>query len=775
MKLALKLKRSPALFATVLVPLAISGCSKEEEKKGPNPCVGCVVDGDACDYSINCQAGSICNQTTEELYDDSKGADICVKVVCASNADCTAPKECTLTRICEAPVCQSDGECSGGNVCLSGKCETAPAPADVASCIVTSKDGSVRQGGMRELVAIAKNANGVVLPKISFTWESSNAGAVTIDGRSAMGGAAAGAATLTAKVTGKESVVCTGDVSITNFPTLGAGESRVVVVSSDNGAPVSTARISVTGGGNTDTQTADATGSKTFAVATLDQVTVVADGYEAVTVLRPGVNDVFISLPKIADKTKAGGFRGSIDLSATRKADIQLGIAAPALPSNLLDFDFESILGDFIETTINAPELGLDNEVVDLPGGVMLSLGSNKFTDDHALAGGGLRCQSKAPGANELGCYLARSPAGPGAAWALAGQLKLSAITPIAGKLSSAVGGGGSEDIPVGEILSAVLPLFQKLNHAITTGLEIEEFPKVPKDAQTTVAQCADPATVDYDDHCRADFVKYEEIKLAASQKLGVLSTITMPNLPSTGQGKWATGALVIAGSLGPAGLIPLGLAAGLDVLEDETPDGKIGGIEEPFGQNSTPLSDGEVGLALAPPHSGVEGSRIAVVAIALDIDQIAGDGGLALSGIVKWADEGVQERESFGSSQFLGYPAGTFASGTGTFTPSAALAGNVTRVEVTRNGKTWLVYAPGGSADAITLPTFDGSPAAEMVGPGMDVLVQVVKSPAQYGEVFQFGSGKNLDRALELIEGFVVQQCVAPSDTVTNPTCKLE
>ncbi|MBI2377133.1 MAG: hypothetical protein HYV07_24240 [Deltaproteobacteria bacterium] len=775
MKEAFGMRRGPALFA-LFVPLAFSACSKEEPPEDKViDCVGCVVDGDECDYSINCQAGSICNQTTEELYDSTKGSDICVKVVCASSADCTAPKECSLQRICEAPVCQSDTECTGGNVCLSGKCEPAPAAADVASCVVASKGGAIRQGATQDLVAVAMNANGVVLAKIAFTWESDDTGAVSVTGATATGGATSGPATLTAKVTGNDAVTCTGDVTLNNFASLPAGQSRVVVVSSVDGAPVTTAQITITSAGVSDTQTAEATGSKTFAVASLEQVTVTAAGYDWVTVLRPGTNDVFISLPKVADLTKAGGVRGSIDLSATKKADIQIGIAAPAIPSNLLDFDFNTILGDFINTTIDAPELGLDNQEVDLPGGVMFALGSNKFTDDSQQTGGGFRCQGKAPLANEIGCYLARAPEGPGAAWALAGQLKLSAITPIAGKLSSAVGGSDGEEIPVGDILSAVLPLFQKLNHGITSGLTIEEFPKVPADATTTAADCANASFADYEDHCRADYSKYKEIKLAASQKLGVLSTVTMPMLPSTGAGTYASGAVVIAGSLGPAGLIPLGLAAGLDVLEDEAADGKIAGIEEPFGQNSATLNDNEVGLALAPPHSGIEGSRIALVGIALDIDQIAGGGGLALSGIVKFADAGVQTTESFGSATFLGYPAGTFASATRTFTPSSALVGNVTRLELARNGQTWLIYAPGGSADPIVLPTFEGSPASTIVGSGMDAFVQGVKSPAQFSEVFQFGSGKNLDKALEFIDAFVVQQCVAPTVEVATPTCRLE
>ena len=122
-----------------------------------------------------------------------------------------------------------------------------------------------------------------------------------------------------------------------------------------------------------------------------------------------------------------------------------------------------------------------------------------------------------------------RAPAGQGAAWTLAGQLKLTAVAGLAGTLSSAFTGGSVDNLPIGEILTAVLPLFQKLQHGITTGLTIENFPKIPSG---DAVDCTNASLADYEDKCRADFAKYDPIDLAANQKLSILSAVSVPDLP---------------------------------------------------------------------------------------------------------------------------------------------------------------------------------------------------------------------------------------------------
>ncbi len=753
-------------------------------------CLGCRADGDCCDYSINCAAGSICNISTEALYDPDKAANICLKVVCATNADCEAPKTCSLQKICETPVCQRDADCGGGNVCLGGECASAPNQADAASCRVLTAGASMQQGSTLELVAVAKNANGVVLPLIRFGWESDNTGAVSITGNTATGGASSGTANVSARVEGTQ-VACTGAVALQNFAAIGPNQARVVVVSDKNGAPVAQANVVIISGGNATENQTGSDGSVTVDLATaVDSVTVVKAGWQSVSVVGPGTKDIYLPIPADPDLSKAGGFRGNVDLSATRKADIKLGLVAPSLPFNLLDFDFESLIGDFVPTVINAPDLGLDNQAVGLPGGIMLALSNNMFTDDTGQPGGGIRCQGEKPNAAvELGCYAARAPAGPVAAWALAGQLRLSDVTPIVGTLSNAF--GGEEEIAVGGILTAILPLFQRLYHGINPGVVVEEFPRVPSISDDQCSEtkpctkqdqvcdaalgfckyqvdCTNLALDGYDDKCRGDFTKYEKIPLAASRDLGVLSKVLIPTLPRLPGGKFSGGVVVLGAAVTPGrGLIPLGLSVGLDSLDGEVQDGKVAGIDKPFGPDSEKLQDGYTALSMAPAHSGIEGSQLALIALSLDPDTIT-SAGVQLSGLVAFKDR-VNETDNFGSAAFMTMPEGSISVASASYTKTAgADDAKVMRVELQNGGRTWLVYAPQGNS--ISFPDAAGL-RESFLASGLSAYIQGIRSPVQYNDIWRFGSGSNLDRTVHITEGFVLQGC----DTDAGSVCLIQ
>lgn len=764
-------------FRCTTLAIAALGLSLAACGSTPDPVVACggttgniCIDGQACSFSGDCQVGSICNNVDDPYFDMSQTADVCVKLVCGSTADCKDGKECTREKICQAPSCQADADC-GGQICSGGACVPRSNPAQVVSCSVVTPDGAIRQGGTVPLAAIGKNANGKVLPGIEFTWMSSNAAAVSVAGLTATGGSMSGSSELTAKVTGNDAVTCDRRVRLENFATLAAGSARVVLVTEDNGSPVAAAAVTLFTGGMPMEAMTDTNGSVTFANVggDVESVTVVKAGHEYVTVISPGTKDIFLPIPRKGDITKAGGYRGAIDVSKSRRGDLYLGITAPAIPTNLLNLDFAAILGDSINTTIDAPQLGLNDQMVDLPGGVVFRLGNERFTVDVAPKAN-LRCQGLDPGPNDLGCYVARAPAGPGIAWTIAGRLKLQDVASIAGKLSSAFGGGGTEDLPIGDILGAVLPLLRTLNHGINAGLNTTEFDKVSVTTGQSGGECANAATPDYADKCRGDFSKYAPITLAADTPLAINAAITIPELPRQADGTFADGVVVLSAAIsGLRGLIPLGLTAGLDTTaKTQTADGKINGVEKPFGPFSTKLPDGQVPLTTAVPHSGIEGSKLALVGIALDPNSLGGDTGIQLSGLVRYVDSFTDT--GFGSAAFLGFPTGTFNVAAGTFTGMMPTGSSVTRVEIGNGDKTWLVYVPGNT-NTITLPNVAAARTDLLTGGTPDLFLQIVRSPTPYREVFEFGSGKNLDRAIELIEGFVIQECVAAA----TASCKIE
>jgi hypothetical protein len=773
-------RRWTTLMSTVVIGFALSvgvGCQEPTEggmgKDFDEECRSCRTDGDTCVYSINCAPGSICNDPADPYYVADADNGICIKVICDSDSDCVDGKTCNPEKICEAPLCQTDDECAAGNYCSGGECLTRPDASQVASCAVISGSHAIREAQTVDLTATAKNTNGAVLGAIEFKWTSDKTDVASTAGSVATGASASGTAKVTAVVSGNESVACTGEVSITNFATLGMGEGRVIAAASKNGAPIAGATVWMATTSTTMMGTTGADGSVVFSgvAGDVSHVTVQRDGWQSVSVLSPGTNDVYLLANKKPDRTVAGGFRGAVDLSATKRADIKLAIAGPALPANVLDLELESLLGDSIETVINAPDLGLTDEKVDLPGGIMLALGTQTFTDDSASSN--LRCQGDAPPAGSLGCYVSRSPEGPSAAWVLGGQLKLSAISSIAGQLSGVLGGGGSDELPIGDLLTALLPLLRSMSHGVNAGLDITNHPKV--NTTMGMGDCSDPSLSSYDANCQGDFSKYDKISLATNQRLRLLSAVAVPKLPVLPKGGFAAGVMVIAGAVIPGrGLLPLGLTAGIDVEKEEVADGFVFGASEPFGPNSEKLADGEVALAMAPLHSGIEAAKLQLISIALDPNSIASSGGTQLSTIINRVAR-VGEKQAI-TGEFLGFPTGTFDTASAKFTPTGTgVAGAQSMRMVVTNSSTndeWLIYVPNGASAEVTLPNV-AAVKNQVISGTPSVLLQVMNTSAAYNEMFTLGSAKSLSALPDTLDSFVIQDCATGADEMT--ACKIQ
>ncbi len=727
-------------WVPVTLLLVAAGCGSDtDDGEGSNrcgyadpECLGCAPLGGCCLATVNCPVATICNLPGEPLFNPRAEEGACLKVTCESNADCDAPEICTLEKLCRTPVCQVDANCTGGDVCIAGSCTARPDPNTVSACTLTTRGATLREGARLPLSATAQAAGGAPLPGIAFTFESSAPGVVSVDGTSALGGAEAGEAVITARA---GSVACEGQAAIRNQAAGAVTEVRVAVVSDVTGAPVVGATVRLEGAAPA-TATTDGSGLARFEAQTglPGSVSVTAPGFQIVTIVEPGTREIFLPLPREPVTDQAGGFRGILDISRTNRGDIQLGFAGPALPSNLLDFGLDALVGDLIPTEIDAPELGLEltgMDAVSLPGGLVLSLGNRRFTAD----GAGSRCQGATPGAGQLGCYVANAPEGLTAAWALGGQLRLSAVTGIASTLSDAFGDGG-EDLPIGDILVSVLPLLRSLNHAIAASLDVSWAPKV---------------------NGASDFTRFQRVDLEASQPLGVLSVVNVPNLPGP-TGACAGAAVLLAGANLPGrGLVPLGITAGLDALTPDGPrDCRISGVPEAFGSGSANTQDGQMALSMAPLHSGAEGSELFLLLVAADIDQLLSDDGFQATALVQRAPSGVSAEQRIDGS-FLPLPTGTLRSGERRIEVAPVEGATLNRYEVQGGGRTWLIYAPS-TATSIDLPQVDGSDAvladptaAYLLGMGME---------GRFSEVFEVGSGRTLDRLLDTITSFSVQQC---------------
>ncbi|MEL7368772.1 MAG: hypothetical protein AAFN74_07665 [Myxococcota bacterium] len=749
------IRNAPSL--ALLLAAAFVGCSSDSDPGNNNNgnecladpgCIGCVADGDCCEISNNCAAGRICNLPTADLFDPDQPEKICIRVTCETNADCDDGKVCGRDKICRNEICQNNAPCNAGEICLNGTCSAPPTSDQVDSCTVVSRSTSLSSGASVTLSAVAQNANGATLAGIEFDWTSSATDVVSVNGDVASGGAVEGTANLTATPAGT-TLACDGSVAIRNFPAVAAGSTRIVVAEDGAGGPVNEANVIVMTAEGSQTGMTGESGALTVAIdpANVVSVTVEKEGWQLFSVIQPGSNDIFIPLPKNPDVTVAGGFRGVLDLSSTRSGDIQFGFAGPAIPENLLDFGAESLVGDILDTEINAPELNL-NDTFPLPAGLLFSIGTSNFT---ATAD---RCNGRTPGDDDLGCYLARAPAGATAGWALGGQIRISEITGLVNELSGLLGGGDG-DIPIGDILTGVLPLLRRFNHGINASLSVENFPKERADGSG--ASCTDPSIPEYDDVCIADFDQYIDADISLTQGLNILASVGVPDLPMVDTSSCASGAVMLTASRVPGrGLIPLGLSAGLSTSDTNC---TVAGATAPFGSGTDDIPAGRMPLSMATPHSGIEGSETVLLLVALDIDQLisTAGAGFQVSAILNRVDSVANDQEVTGS--FLPFPTGAVDRDDASVSFTSSLNGvTLTRAEILSGDRTWLVYAPPSAS--IQLPNV--ATGREIVNNATSAVILTIqtRNDVEFDDVWQFSSGTTLDRLFDIADAFVVSDC---------------
>ncbi len=728
------------------------------------------ADGEGCVATDDCLPDSICNTPDHPLHDPAQRAGVCIQVLCRGDADCASGQVCTAERVCRARTCQAESDCPAGELCSAGVC-AAPPPVD--RCDVIGRPVFVREGTRVALEARVRDASGRVIGGAPLTWSSSAPARAGVEGGEVVGGREAGVADVTAVVTATLRA-CTGSVRVENVAPSQPGEVRVRVVDAHAGGPIDDARVVVFAGGVQHESRTDATGLSLIAGVAdpLTSVTVLASEREYVSVLAPGTRDLLVPLERAPDPSQVGGFRGSVALPATALGQLGIGAVGPALPGDLSRFSLAAFTGQNVPTLIDAPQLGIQ-ETADLPGNMMLSLGNQRFTVD--VMGSDLRCQGSNPPADDLGCYVVAAPEGPGLGWAIARRAPLAEVSSIAGRLASAM---GASDSPTAAML-ALLPLFRAGSHGVAADLTTTAAPRVDAATGQPSALCSSPATRMSDARCRPDYAAFSEVRIAAEAAFTAHAAVSLPRLPRGPAGHHASGALVFAAAAtGRRGLVPLGLGGGADVAAmGEAADGVVAGVDAPFGPHSEALPDGVVPLSVAPPHSGLEGSPLALVAVAFDEARSPDDNvGRRFSGLVEPIVR-VAPALGFGGREFLGYATGVLDRDRAELRDAAAPAGSVLRIEIVRGRRAWRIYTATPSA-VVELPGVLEARIDLLSGAGTpDVTLHALRlrAPAgggsAYGELFTMGSGANLDRIGAVTEAFSMQVC----DADARAPCRIE
>jgi hypothetical protein len=739
--------------------LALAGCSPGETTPdaGVDDSI-CVARGqtaaEECRRNFDCGGGSVCDKANET---DETGC--CKKVLCTSDADCGASEICDLRRgicISEDTCDPSDPDaCPDGQFCFyeNGTPLCSATPPGALACTVAPNPVIARAGESVELRAIGQDAAGKLTPFAAFTYTSTVG---TVSGGALTGECASGVCTGTVTATStRGSATCEASVRV--FATVPATDVRVVLIDQATGAPIAGARVAardavadafVEG-------TTDANGAYIFeglAAANAASVSAYPAGHQWQTVVRPTANDVALYTMPISDATKVAGVKGRFNFdNTTTSGDIRLGLAGMAIGSAITDLDFATLLGEISDYNVvleGVTDPG--GEEVPLPSGLVLELAGEPVKGDFVVFG----------------------QEGPSVLWALGGKVRLSDIGSIITSVTAS-----SDDVNVGQILSAVLPFFSKFDHAIVSGLDLSEVNRP--------AGSGGDIPVPYADWNFPDLTGANRVNL--NTLLSQSAEYTVPRLPCVaGQGttpncannEFTSGAVLLSGAIVPGiGLVPLGLTAGLDVPDaaagNALRDGQLDYIQ-PTDGTQVPAK-GKAILDYAPPHDGLEGSLFVTIAIALDIDGLT-DGAIGASTITHVTPK-YGATNTF-PTDFLEHQGGTWdfehANGR-TFTLNRVGSADFYRLNLSKDDNEWNIWF--NDSDAV-LSVVDLRPADLVDQRETAADVQAFKfgtgyagkTPASFTELIAF-NGTNFDNLLYYMGGWSSEACLDAAEG-TTPHC---
>ncbi|RLB52582.1 MAG: hypothetical protein DRI34_14500, partial [Deltaproteobacteria bacterium] len=698
-------------------------------------CVECCATSD-CDDSV-CPGQVSCDNGTCEALGFAQGED-CSKdaTACCSGLSCdvftnTCQPECDGDAFCQAldmpfagdlkcsngvcdfDHCLKDTNCSPGMVCYNGDCVTIPSCDDIDSCQIVPAATVTQQGTAVQLAASAYFASGALAPGVTFEWASDDQtiAAVDVDGL-VSGGASTGSATITATVAGGCSVSCTATVR--NYGGVTQG-SRVVVLSELEQTPIEGATVEA-GGESVQTDANGVANLTADLSATAADVTIWHPQYHYLTMRGVGVNDVIAHLGKLYQfdfssnppKQVAGGIKGKFDFSRIpcepgKACDVSFGLGGLSIPGNLVNLNFDLLIGGMINTEI---DIG-GKQIVPLPAGLVLCLNAQCFKENFTPTG--------IPGKR--------------AAWGLGGKLDLSELIEILGPVIT----GGGDDIDIGPILVALLPMFANFYTAIEPNITVDPIDMIVDVNDINGNDETTDLVPDYDNFPAHDMTLKVKMDQTMTFNVGAL-----PANPAGGY--WYDGVIILAGVIAKdVGLIPLGISAGLDAeTKEDTPDGQI-----------SPITINCADVAGRIPESQVQ--RV-VVAMALNISALAGGGDqpFALAGLV------IPVAEFTGTHTLDGFllppTSVTYDAGARSLTVSGVPAGTTYNQVIFdgEDGANWNVVGVFGD-ETFTLPA---APAAgDRAGSASFISIKL-RDGLDYQGLLHFDED-NMGRLVELVDSF--------------------
>lgn len=569
---------------------------------------GCIDDSDCGDPTY-----FFCNTVTAECEPSCR-----TNTHCNTRPDGEALTQCSGALGCQCDegkcvgtLCSSDSECGNTQVCRDGACVTPPAAAAVSKCQITPDLVVLRTGSSATFYASAWDAaNAPIVVKDGATWASINA-AVTGSGTGASATFTAGTTAVNTATAAVEATFgtakCQAKVIVLPTPAT-ATELGVSVVDELSGRPIEGARVVLS---NSTTGAVVLQGVSGFATTNMvgyavlndyaagQTISVFHDDFSYVTVANYSGTTRFLSFALRRNPLdKHGGYKGTFT-GVPQSSNVHAAIGGMSLAGSITNLNITQLLGPSVSTDITIGST-INQQGVPIPAGVFLGFGAQQIKSRVAGLGLNGTCLTATGEPDEA--RITAGTCGTRTAWALAGDVPLSSL-PIA-EIA-----GGLDNINIGNLLGSVLPIFKTFHSSVARDVQFGLKPFTTPGNFGDILNDADYTTQD---------LAFDKIPLAFN------FVTKMPSLPRY-KGSYVEGVAIIGGAnVVGRGVVPLGIGVGVNTT---TVDDQIDAVGE--------LAVGQVGVRMAPTHSGLEGSQYGLVAAAISAkalnDASAGIGASAL------------------------------------------------------------------------------------------------------------------------------------------------
>ena len=651
--------------------------------------------------------------------------------------DSRYPCVCATSGECVVSMCSSALDCESEDECIDGLCQDPDATIDYIARITTSPTMMLLNASMQmNAVAVDPENVNVTHPSLAIDWSASSgtissSGLYTADGD-------LGEVTIEARVFSNASDL--GDQVVLEV-TQEDENRRVFVIDETTRLPIIDALVLIESGDDSEEISTDSAGQVSFDFEGEVNIHVFAEDHQIISAINVSANTTLLPtspVQRAAIQEVRDGFvcpddayidtqnncgepgeayclcydLHNVDVvngepsfeEVAGNGELWISLNGMALGNNLLDLNFDLLIGPSIERLLPDSSPIMGGDTVDMPSGVTLHFNTEPM----------------------VGSFVATAPEGERTLWSIGGLISLSRNPNLITDLLSSSGG----EVEISKIVAALLPLFEDFYSGVVTGLEMEQDGTFP---------VRDPGlglTVPTRRH-----VEFEP-----------------PSMPTV-DGVWADTGVFLAGVMLPGeGLVPLGITAGVDSSgEGDVEDGLLDGNTDTL-DVVDPLH-----IAVAPMHSGINTSttRYMMASVALFLSN-GGSG--ATSGILTVLDEGEPLPETLD----LEVPFPTFAEGSSwtAETRTVEIVPPSTGADLYRvvfsgaEGESWIVYTPAETLE-IALPNVpEGFTDYAAIPQDPSVIALSVHQPnvTDYQTLLE-PNGTNLSALFEFVHTFSVYE----------------